>query len=534
VTFFARFAAALLALAAMTAAAAAQEAPHLSGMRRLTQSEYRNSIADIFGSDVLVQGRFEPDRRVGGLLSASSAILSISPAGFEAYARMADAIAAQVVDAKHRGVLIACKPANVKAADDACAGQVLTHYGLLLFRRPLTAHESAARIALAHDVALKTKDFYAGLRYGLASLLAAPDFLFRAEYAVPDGSGGWTLDGASRAGRLSYLLWDTTPDAALLAAAADGDLARPEGVARQVARLMASPRLAAGMRALYADFLELDTPVTKDAATYPKTSDALAAAAREETLRDMLDLTLTRQDDMRDLLTTRRTVLNRDLAAVYGVPFAFGSAWVPYEFNAASGRSGLLTQVAFLEQFAHPGRSSPTRRGVALLDIFLCQPTPPPPAGVDFSLANGSDPSLKTVRQRLLAHAANPACAACHTRSDPLGLALEDFDGLGQARASDHGAAIDVSATWQGKSFSGAQGLGRMLHDDPAFPACFARKLYAYGAGADAEKLAPPLTRDLAKAFAAAAYRVPALLRALTADPQFFRVAAPMTKTARK
>jgi hypothetical protein len=180
VTFFARFAAALLALAAMTAAAAAQEAPHLSGMRRLTQSEYRNSIADIFGPDIAVQGRFEPDRRVGGLLSASSAILSISPAGFEAYARMADAIAAQVVDAKHRGVLIACKPANVKAADDACAGQVLTHYGLLLFRRPLTAQESAARIALAHDVALKTKDFYAGLRYGLASLLAAPDFLFRA------------------------------------------------------------------------------------------------------------------------------------------------------------------------------------------------------------------------------------------------------------------------------------------------------------------------------------------------------------------
>jgi hypothetical protein len=533
VTLFVRLAAALLALAALTTAAAAEEAPRLSGMRRLTESEYRNSIADIFGRDIQVQGRFEPDRRVGGLLSASSAILSISPAGFEAYAAMADAIAAQVVDAKHRGAL-SCKPADAKAADDACAGTVLAHGGLLLFRRPLTAEESAARIRLAHDVAHRTGDFYAGLRYGLASLLAAPDFLFRAEYAVPDGEGGWTLDAYSRASRLSYLLWDSTPDAALLEAAADGDLFRPDGVARQVARLMASPRLTAGMRAFYADFLELDAPVTKDAATYPKASAALAAAAREEALRDMLDLTLTRQDDMRDLLTSRRTFLSRDLAAVYGVPFDFDGDWVPYEFDAASGRSGLLTQAAFLSQFAHPNRSSPTRRGVALLDIFLCQPTPPPPAGVDFSIANGSDPSLKTVRARLLAHAANPACAACHTRSDPLGLALEQFDGLGQYRASDHGAAIDVSATWQGKSFTGAQGLGRMLHDDPAFPACFARKLYAYGTGDDAERLAPALTRNIVAAFAAGHYRVPALLRDLTADPGFFRATPPATRTAQK
>jgi hypothetical protein len=237
---------------------------------------------------------------------------------------------------------------------------------------------------------------------------------------------------------------------------------------------------------------------------------------------------------MRDLLTTRRTWLTRDLAAVYDVPFAFDGDWMAYEFSAASGRSGLLTQIAFLSRFAHPNRSSPTRRGVALLDIFLCQPTPPPPAGIDFALADGSDPSLKTVRQRLLAHAANPACAACHTGSDPLGLALEDFDGLGQARASDHGTAIDVSAVWRGKRFTGARDLGRMLHDDPALPACFARKLYAYGTGADAQKLAPPLTQGLARTFAAAAYRVPALLRALTADPQFFRVPPPAARTARR
>ncbi|MBV9551071.1 MAG: DUF1592 domain-containing protein [Alphaproteobacteria bacterium] len=529
---------ALFLFVAGTAAALAAEAvpaPRLAGMRRLTETEYRNSIADIFGAGIEVQGRFEPDRRIGGLLSASSAILSISPAGFEAYAKMADSIAAQVVDAKHRGSLVACKPADPKAADDVCAAQVFAQYGMMLFRRPLTAEESAARIKLAHDTALKTGDFYAGLRYGMASLMAAPDFLFRTEYAVLDSDGkSWTLDAYSRASRLSYLLWDSTPDAALLQAAANGDLARPQGVAQQTERLMASPRLAAGMRAFYADFLELDTQVVKDPSFYPKYSDAVAASAREETLHTMVDLTLTRGEDLRDLLTTRKTYLNRALAAVYGVPYNFDSEWVPYEFSTDSGRSGILTQVTFLSLFSHPNRSSPTKRGVALLDIFMCQPTPQPPANVDFSIVNDiNNPSLKTVRQRLLAHATNPTCAACHTRSDPIGLALENFDSIGQYRTAENGDPIDASATLQGKSFRGAIGLGQVLHDNPNFPTCFARKMFAYGTGANANLVTPPVYRSFVTAFEGSGYRVPALLKALTASPQFFSVPAPPAPVAK-
>ena len=523
---------ALVLLTASTAAAVAADAApvaRLASMRRLTESEYRNSIADIFGPAITVQGRFEPDRRIGGLLSASSAILSISPAGFQAYAQMADGIAGQVTDAKHRAASIACRPADGHAADDACTGQVVAQYGMLLFRRPLTAEESAARIKLAHDIAGKTGDFYAGLRYGLASLMAAPDFLFRTEYAVLDADGkSWTLDAYSRASRLSFLLWDSTPDAALLKAAADGDLSKPDGVARETGRLMASSRLQAGMRAFYADFLELDTQVTKDPAFYPKYSEAVASSAREETLHSMLDLTLTRQDDLRDLLTTRKTYLNRTLASVYGVPYNFDSEWVPYEFAPETGRSGIITQVTFLSLFSHPNRSSPTKRGVALMDIFLCQPTPQPPANVDFSIVNDiGNPSLKTVRQRLLAHATNPTCAACHTRSDPIGLALENFDSIGQYRTSENGDPIDASSSLQGKSFTGAQGLGQALHDNPNFPACFARKLFAYGTGGNANLVTPPIYRGFVTAFEGSGYRVPALLKALTVNPQFFSAPPP-------
>lgn len=508
----------------------------ISGMRRLSESEYRNSIADIFGAGIEVQGRFEPDRRVGGLLAASSATLSITRAGFESYTKMADSIAAQVVDSKQRAKLIPCTPRSAVAPDDVCASQTLTKYGLALFRRPLTGDELKTRVKLANGLAKSTGDFYTGLRYAIASMLAAPVFLFRVEVAVPDGSGGWTLDGYSRAARLSFLLWDTTPDAMLLDAARTGALNDSAGVTQQVDRLMASPRLITGMKAFYTDFLELDSlgGITKDTTIYPKYSDAVAVSAKEETLRTMIALTLDERGDLRDLLTTRKTYINRVLAAIYEVPYNFDTEWVPYEFSQDSGRSGVLTQATFLSMFSHPGRSSPTKRGVALNDIFMCEPTPAPPAIVNFDIVNDeNNPNLRTVRQRLLAHATSPTCASCHTHNDPIGLSLEGFDSIGAYRTTESGMPVDVSATLQGKSFSGGTGLGQFLHDNPRFPACFARKMYAYGVGADTEEVSASLTRSSLDAFAKGGYRVPVLLKALATSREFMAAPPPQgSKTA--
>jgi hypothetical protein len=508
----------------------------ISGMRRLSESEYRNSIADIFGAGIEVQGRFEPDRRVGGLLAASSATLSITRAGFESYTKMADSIAAQVVDSKQRAKLIPCTPRSAVAPDDVCASQTLTKYGLALFRRPLTGDELKTRVKLANGLAKSTGDFYTGLRYAIASMLAAPVFLFRVEVAVPDGSGGWTLDGYSRAARLSFLLWDTTPDAMLLDAARTGALNDSAGVTQQVDRLMASPRLITGMKAFYTDFLELDSlgGITKDTTIYPKYSDAVAVSAKEETLRTMIALTLDERGDLRDLLTTRKTYINRVLAAIYEVPYNFDTEWVPYEFSQDSGRSGVLTQATFLSMFSHPGSSSPTKRGVALNDIFMCEPTPAPPANVNFDIVNDeNNPNLRTVRQRLLAHATSPTCASCHTHNDPIGLSLEGFDSIGAYRTTESGMPVDVSATLQGKSFSGGTGLGQFLHDNPRFPACFARKMYAYGVGADTEEVSASLTRSSLDAFAKGGYRVPVLLKALATSREFMAAPPPQgSKTA--
>jgi hypothetical protein len=518
-----------LATAAQIPVLGATQESYLAGLRRLTETQYRNSISDIFGPNIVVQGRFEPDRRIGGLLAASGTTLSITPAGFEGYAKIADSIAEQVVDEKNRSKLISCAPKSASAPDRDCARKIIDRYGLLLFRRPLSAEELKVRLDAADAATKLSNNFYTGIRYSLTTLLSAPDFLFRPEIAVARGPE-YTLDGYSRAARLSYMLWDTTPDMELLTAARSGVLDTDTGVKAEAARLLASPRLETGMRAFFSDFLELDTfgTITKDPTIYPKYSDEVASSAREETLRTTVDLTLKKDGDFRDIFTTRKTFINRPLAWIYAVPYNLNGEWMPYEFQEGAGRSGIVTQASMLSMFSHPGRSSPTKRGVALLDIFVCEPTPTPPANVDFSIVNDTaNPNLRTVRDRLMAHATSPTCASCHTHSDPLGLSLEQFDSIGERRLKDDGHDIDVSATMANKQFVGAAGLGQYLHDNPKVPACLVRKLYAYGTGANSEDLEKATIQPFQNGFVASGYRVPALLKSIVTSPQFFRAPPP-------
>ena len=513
-------------------AALAADGSEVVGLRRLSEQEYRNSIADIFGKDIAVQGMFEPQVRMGGLVAASSAVLSMTQPGFESFSKMADSIAVQVTSQKLRGKLVSCAPKSPKEPDDACAADFFSHYGLMLFRRSLTADELKERVKLANAMTKSSGDFYAGLRFGLATLLQSPEFLFRREVAVPAGEV-YTLDAYSRANRLSYLMWDTTPDPELLHAAAVGELNTTAGLQTQVDRLLTSPRLETGMRAFFSDMLELDTfdTVSKDALIYPLWGSAMVSSAREETLRTTIDLALHQNGDMRDLMTTRKTFINRSLAAIYDVPFSFDGEWMPYEFPPDSGRSGVATQVSMLSMFSHPGRSSPTKRGVALMDIFLCEPTPTPPNNVDFSAVNDPKGPLN-FRQRLLAHATSPICASCHTHSDPIGLTLEGFDTIGERRLMEDGKPIDLSATIQKKTFADGAGLGKYLHDNPKYPACLARKLYAYGTGANSEDVDASNFKLANKAFVDSGYRLRALIKGLIESPEFFNSPAPVTEAS--
>jgi hypothetical protein len=503
--------------------------PAKVAVRRLTESQYRHAIADAFGPDVKINARFEPEKREDGLLALGSMQLSVTTSGLEQYYAIATSISDQVLGETTRDPTVGCKPANPLKADVACARSFVARIGERLFRRPLTERETAARVEIASKGAAASGDFYKGLKLALTSLLVAPEYLFRFEMAepVPGHATEARLDGYTKASRLSFLFWDAPPDAALMASARSGEIHTAAGLQKQLARLSTSPRLETGLRAFFTDMLQFDQfdSLSKDAATYPKFSQAVADSAREQTLKTMIDLLITKKRDYRDVFTSNETFINRPLAAVYKVPYAASTDWTAYTFPPDSERSGILTQVTFLSLFSHPGASSPTKRGIKLHEIFMCQPTPDPPPDVDFSKVQATEKG--TVRTRLIDHMTNAGCAVCHRASDPPGLTLEHFDGLGQLRTTENGAPIDVSADINGVKFSGAQGLGKLMHDDPAVPSCLVKSVYAYGVGRSLGYRDRDYVSARTAEFGKAGYQAPKLLVQIASSPEFFNVVLP-------
>jgi len=508
---------------------AATPVPVKVAIRRITETQYRHTIADVFGSDIKINARFEPEKRDEGLLAIGTPQLSLTSAGFEQYFAVASAISDQALGEKRRDAIVGCKPADPKSMDDACAKQFVAKYGERLFRRPLNDAETAARVKSASLGAKQAGDFYAGLKLALTSLLVAPEFIFRIETAEPDPANPqqYRLDAYTKASRISYLLWDTAPDEELLSAARSGAIHNEAGLKQQINRMLSSPRYEQGARAFFSDMLQLDEfeNMVKDPAIYPKFNQSVADSAKEETLKSTIDLLISKKRDYRDLFTTNETFINRPLASIYNVPFLSTNDWAPFTFPATSERSGILTQVSFLSLFSHPGTSSPTKRGIKVHEIFMCEPTPSPPADVDFSKVK--DSSKGTIRGRLLDHMENTGCTVCHRRSDPPGLALEHFDGLGQLRTTENGAAIDVTADLNGVKFSGAAGLAKFLRDNPKVPACLVRNVYAYGVGQKTGDREEDYLADQTKAFANNGYRVPDLMAQIASTPEFFKVTLP-------
>lgn len=507
--------------------------PFKVALRRITETQYRHTIADVFGPDIKINARFEPEKRVDRLLAIGSAQMSLTSSGFDQYFALASSISDQVLDEKHRNASLPCKPADPGQPDDRCARLFVRKYGERLFRRPLTESETLARLRAASTGARQSHDFHAGLKLALASLLVAPEFLFRVETAEPDpvNPSQYRLDAYTKAARLSFLLWDSAPDAELLAVARSGAIHTRAGLKQQLTRMIASSRFDDGVRAFFTDMLQLDgfENLVKDPTIYPKFNQAVSDSAKEQTLRTVIDLLVHKKADYRDLFTSNDTFVNRPLASVYRIPFASSDSggWASYTFPQASERSGILTEVAFLSLFAHPGSSSPTRRGIKVNEIFMCRVTPDPPADTDFSKVK--DSTQGTVRGRLLDHMQNPSCAGCHRRIDPLGLTLEHFDGLGQLRTMENGATIDVSADLFGTKIAGADGLGRFLHDDPRVPACLVSNVYSYGIGRKTDLKDGDYLAAQTKVFAGNGYRFPDLMLQIASSPQFFKVNPPST-----
>ena len=497
-------------------------------VRLMTGQQYSNTIAQIFGADISasVLAPLPPLPRTDGLLASGAAFVGVTSDQTQQIQQAAESVAAKVVDEKHRDFLISCKPASPVQADAACAAQFLAETGRLLYRRPLDETKVAELVAVAGAAADETDDFYAGLGVALEAMLIGPQMIFIIDVAEPDPQkpGQERLDAYSLASRLSFFLWNTAPDDELLLAAGSGELHTREGLERTIDRMLASSRLEDGLRAFFDDMMAFDEfgSLAKDPIVYPMVTGATLADAREQTLRTVIDHVITRGLDYRDLFTTRSTFMSMNLAVLYGTPTTNG--WVPYEFPEDSGRGGLLTQVAFLAAHSHAVRSSPTLRGKAVRELFLCQKVPDPPPNVDFSLLEDAG-DLKTARERLAIHDSIPSCAGCHLLTDPTGLALEHFDGAGRFRETENGAVLDTSGELDGTEYEGVDGLNMAVRNHPKLPYCLVNRLYAYGTGGPVSlRYDRDILAHFSKRFAANGYKVPDLLRDFALSQAFSRV----------
>ncbi len=494
-------------------------------LKRLTLDQYTNTVHDLFGDEIVVSDRFEPDATAEGLLQVGAGVYALSSYGVERYEDAAYSIADQALaDDAVRVRLVPCVAAA--AQDDTCTRAVLDPLGRRAWRRPLTPEESDRLVALTGLAGSTLGDFDQGLAFGIAALLQSPNFVYRVELGEddPDAPGSRRYTNHEMATRLSYFLWNTTPDDALLTAADAGELTTDVGLAAALDRLLEDPRADEGVRAFFSDMLTLYAldDLNKDPSVFVHMSVDVGPAAREETLQTLSWL-VEEDGDYRDLYTTRTTFIDRKLAAIYAVPAPSPDGFGQTELPDDGRRRGLLGQVSFLALQSHPANTSVTRRGLFVREVLLCQSLPSPPAGLNTSIPEASE-EAPTMRDRVEQHLADPSCAACHSSMDPIGLGLENFDGLGGWRDTENGVTIDASGDLDGVPYAGAWDLGQALHDHPNTGPCLARTLFQYAGGRLVGAGETELLDWHAAGFAESGYSVKFLLRDLVTSPGFRRV----------
>jgi hypothetical protein len=492
--------------------------PQASSLRRLTIPQYTNSIHDLLGASIAVPSDFEEDTALSGFASIGAAAVGLSAHIVEQFETASLNIAKQALsNMATRGALVGCTPAGV--TDDTCTRQFIQTIGRRAWRRPLSDAELGQYAGVAKNAQTVLNDFYGGLQYALAGILQSPHFLYREELGTPDPAVPTRVvfNDHELATRLSYFLWNTTPDDQLLVAA-DAKQLTQGGLVAEATRLSSSDRVVGAMQTFFTELYrlaELDT-MLKVPTVYPKMTPTLGPAMRSETLHFLSDIAFTHDGDFRQIFDARQTFVNKELAALYGLP-APAMDWAPTALADSTMRAGLLGQASFLALNAQPNRSSATRRGKFIREMLLCQTIPAPPPNI----APFPEMVAGTTRTKLTAHRQSASCNSCHQAMDPIGLAYENFDGLGAFRATDQGLPIDASGDLDGTAFTGPLTLATALKNHPNSPACIARNVYRYAvAHVDSDGEQGAIT-VLAKAFQDNGYRFRSLLTAIVSSPGF-------------
>jgi hypothetical protein len=471
-------------------------------MRRLNRAEYNNTIRDLVGIDFQPADDF-PSDDVGYGFDNIGDVLTLPPLLFEKYLAAAEATAEKAIVAATGGAdphtlpeshrrIIFCTPTPETRTESARA--ILQRFASRAYRRPAAAGEVARLIRFVDLAAENGESFERGIQLAVEAVLCSPQFLFRVELD-PRSQRGERLPPThpvnefELASRLSYFLWCSMPDEELTRLASEGKLRAGDALEQQVRRMLTDPKA----RALVENFgdqwlqLRLLGAIKPDTGQFPTFDDDLRRAMLEET-RLFFGSVVRDDRSVLDFLDATDTFVNERLARHYGIPGIKGEEFRRVTLHDER-RGGLLGQASILTVTSNPTRTSPVKRGKWILEQILGTPPPPPPANVP-ELKEDKDVVLSgTLRQRMEQHRANPDCATCHGRMDPLGFGLENFDAIGAWRDKEGSFPIDASGTLPGgRSFAGPKALKSILREREAdFARCLSEKLltFALGRGLD-------------------------------------------------
>jgi len=414
-------------------------------------------------------------------------------------------------DTPSRRAILRCSPASTDA-EAACARQILSTLARRAYRRPVMESEIGILLRFFED-GRKEGSFDSGLQFGIERILADPNFFFRIERDPANVAPNTTyrLSDLEMASRLSFFLWGSVPDDELLDVAASGRLKDAAVLDQQVRRMLASPRARAALVDNFvAQWLQLRPlrSATPSDADYPDFDDNLREAFRQET-NLFVASTLEEDRSVTTLLSANYTFVNERLARHYQIPNVHGTRFRRVTFDDDERRGGLLGHGSILTVTSYPNRTSPVLRGKWLLENVLGTPPPPPPPDVPSLPERGEGGKAVSVRERLEQHRKNPVCANCHAPMDPLGFALEHYDGIGAWRTREAGSPVDSSGTLpDGSRVDGLKGLRELLvsrHEQ--FAAALTEKLLSYAIGRGLEYYDFPAVRRIVREAAPDDYR---------------------------
>ncbi|WP_437707148.1 DUF1592 domain-containing protein [Sorangium sp. So ce448] len=501
--------------------------PAAGMLRRLTRTQFRNAVRDVFGVEVNLND-LDADSWNGNFAVIGAATVVTSERGVEQYhAAIEGAVDAVFADRARRDQFIGCTPSG--AENDACVRGFIEALGLRAWRRPLEAAEVDRLAAVAANAATQLESAVEGARWATVALFTSPNFLYRPELGAPSADGSLRLTGYEMASRLAFLLWNSLPDQELLDQAASGELATVEGLRAAATRLLEAPAGREAVGAFAEEYMRLDRLGTqaKDTGLFPEYSPALQAAMVRDMRGTWEALAFDDQASALDLFSTTKVVVNTELAQLYGIDTAgLGAGAFEVRSLPADGpRIGILSKAGFLSQFANQKEGSPTLRGKFMRDALMCTPIPPPPGDVALELPEPPADKPLTKRQRLEIHRTEPACAGCHSYMDPLGLPLETFDAIGRFRTTDHGLPIDPSGEFDGVPVADARALGMTLSSDASVAECLVRKYYTYAAGHEERKVDKRVLNALTASFEGSGYRLRELVLDVVTNDAFSSVA---------